>query len=166
MRNNIIDIQRELSNWLSNAKKIAIVGVGNRSRKDDFIGIKVARELKKVISSRRVVILDCGTIPENYIDIIEKFEPSHILVIDAAQIGLEPGDLMLVDSKKIYGLTLSTHNLPLNIFADYLKKVAGAKIALLAIQPDKIEYEIGLTKKLRYTANELTEVLLKVLSRK
>ena len=164
MKKNSRHIENELSNWLSNANKIAIVGIGNELRQDDFIGMQVTRNLKGIVSSKKISIFECETVPENFIGAIGKIRPSHILVIDAAQIGLESGDFTPVGFERVRGLTISTHNLSLEIFANYLKKVTDAKIALLAIQPDKIEFNAGMSEKLKKTASVLTNILTKVLT--
>jgi hydrogenase 3 maturation protease len=165
MRSNVKNFEKKISDLILNADKIAIIGVGNELKKDDYIGSFIVRKLKKKRSLKKVLILDCGTTPENYTGIVKKFRPSHILVIDAAQLGMKPGNLVLVDIEKVQGLTISTHNLPLRVLADYLKKDTGAKIALLGIQPKKIVFEMGLTEELQEAANDVVEILDKLLSR-
>ena len=157
------DTEQKLLDWISKYDKIAVAGIGNELRQDDFVGSQIVRNLKKVVSSDRILILDCETVPENYLGVIERFKPSHILVIDAAQIGLEPGKYMLVGFEKVRGEGISTHDLSLEIFAKYIKKVIDAKLILLAIQPKSIEFEIGLTEELAKTAKEITNLLSKVL---
>lgn len=164
MIEDIKNLEIELKEWLDGIKKIAIIGIGNELKKDDFVGSFIARKLKNVAFSKRVLILDCETVPESYTDKIIEFNPSHILVIDAAHLGMRPSNFKLVDFDKVHGLTISTHNLPLSLFAKYLERVTGAKTALLGIQPSNIEFEIGLTKELRETANEIHKVIIKVLS--
>ena len=164
MRSNVKNFKKKISDWILNADKIAIIGVGNELKKDDYIGSFIVRKLKKKGSLKKVLILDCGTTPENYTGIVKKFRPSHILVIDAAQLGMKPGNFVLVDIEKVQGLTISTHNLPLRVLADYLKKDTGAKIALLGIQPKKIVFETGLTEELQEAANNVVEILAKLLS--
>jgi hydrogenase 3 maturation protease len=158
------DIEQKLLNWLANCNKIAVVGIGNELRQDDFIGSRIVRNLKKDLTSDKILILDCETVPENYLGVIERFKPSHILVIDAAQIGLDPGKYMLVGFEKVRGEGISTHDLSLEIFAEYIKKVTDAELILLAIQPKSIEFETGLTEDLSKTAEEITDLLLKVLT--
>jgi hydrogenase 3 maturation protease len=164
METNVKDFEKKISDWILNANKIAIIGVGNELKKDDYTGSFIVRKLKKKKSLKKVLILDCGTIPENYTGIVKKFQPSHILVIDAAQLGMKPGNLILVDIEKVQGLTISTHNLPLRILAGYLKKDTGAKVALLGIQPKKIDFETGLTEELKEAANNVIRILEKLLS--
>jgi len=158
------DIEHELLNWLKDARRIVVVGVGNPLRKDDSVGVRVARRLNKTLHSEKVNILECETVPENYLGSIERIRPSHVLVIDAAEAGLEPGRLILTELSEVHGLAISSHNIPLSVFGEYLKRTIGARVALLAIQPEKVEFGEGLSERLREAMDEVASILLKVLA--
>jgi hypothetical protein len=53
--------------------------------------------------------------------------------------------------------------LPLRIFCEQVKKVTGAKIALLLIEPANMEFGEGLSAEVQATSERLTNVLLEVL---
>lgn len=158
------DLESKLLSWLGDARRIVVVGVGNELRGDDSVGIRVTRQLKTTLDSRRVSILEAETVPENYLGTIEQLDPSHVLVIDAAEIGLEPGSVVFTELSEVHGLTVSTHNLPLSVFAEYLRRVTGAKIALLAIQPGNVEFGADLTERLRKVSAEVVKILSEILS--
>jgi len=162
-RNNTGLIEKKLRNWFSDAQRVVLAGIGNPIRKDDFVGVKIIRHLKNR-SSTSVYAIECETIPESFIDSIEKFKPTHILVIDAALLNLKPGSARLLNLIEMAKLpAISTHTLPLKIFCEYLKKTTGAKIALLAIQPGDTNFGEGLTAELEKTAKKLANLLLKIL---
>lgn len=144
---------------------IVVVGVGNELRGDDSVGVRMARDLKAALGSQKISILETGTVPENYLGTIERLNPSHVLVIDAAETGLEPGSVVLTELSEAHGLIVSTHHLPLSVFAEYLKRATGAKTALLAIQPGDVEFRTSLTVRVREAAVEVEKILLDVLSR-
>jgi len=158
---------KQLEKWLSNAEKVVIAGIGNEIRKDDFVGVKIVRELAKKLKSKNVFLIECETVPESYVGQIAKFNPSHVLLIDAGMLGLEPGQAKLVDVKQlaIYP-AISTHALPLRIFCELVEEMTKAKIALLAIQPKDVDFGEGLSPELEKTANQITRILLKILSGK
>ena len=161
-RNCTSDIGNELKGWLSNARKVAIAGVGNQLRKDDFAGVQVVRNLQGKVS-RAVYLIECETIPENFLEPIVRFEPTHVLIIDAALMGLEPGSSKLIEPNRIGGHTISTHTLPLRIFCEYLSKTTGAKIALLSVQPEDTSFGEGLTTDLKATVKRLSSILAEIL---
>jgi hydrogenase 3 maturation protease len=153
----------DLKNWLSNAQKVVIAGIGNPLRKDDFVGVEIVRNLHNNVS-RSVYLIECETVPESYIEPIIKFKPTHILIIDAAMLNLTSGSSKLIEpDQMVTHPPFSTHILPLRIFCEYLAKTTEAKIALLAIQPKDTSFGEGLTSKLRETTTTLTNLLSRFL---
>jgi hydrogenase 3 maturation protease len=157
------EIEDDLKIWLSNAKRVIVAGIGNPLRKDDFVGVEIVRKLNNQVS-KLVRLIECEDVPESFIEPIAEFEPTHILIIDAAMLNLKPGESKLIEvSELIEQSPISTHALPLRIFCEYLAKTTGAKIALLLMQPQDTGFGEGLTSKLRETATTLTNLLLKFL---
>jgi len=163
MPNEKYNIQIELKNWLSDAEKIVIAGIGNPIRMDDFVGVKIVQDLQGKIS-KKVYLIECEIVPESFIQQIVDFNPTHILLIDAAILGLGHGEARLVKPEKltIYP-AFSTHMLPLRIFCEYLAKATTAKIALLLIEPKKADFGEGLTSEVEATAQLVINALLRVL---
>jgi len=162
-RNDKSETEVRLRNWLSNARRVVIAGIGNPLRKDDFVGVKIVRSLRNKVSEA-VYVVECETVPESFIQPIEEFKPTHILVIDAALLNLKPGSSKLVEPAQLAEQTaISTHALPLQMFCEYLAGTTGAKIALLAIQPKDASFGEDLTAELEKTAKHLTNFLSKIL---
>lgn len=162
-KNKENDVEVDLKNWLSNAQKVVIAGIGNPLRKDDFVGVEIVRNLLNKVS-QSVYLIECETVPESFVEPITEFKPTHVLIIDAALLNLKPGSSKLIEPSQMMKQTaISTHALPLRIFCEYLAKTTGAKIALLVIQPKDTSFGEGLTSKLRETATNLTNLLSRVL---
>lgn len=156
-------IKKELKKWFVDAKKVVIAGIGNPIRTDDYIGLKIVEQLKGKLTET-VFLLECETVPESYLLDIEEFNPTHVLLIDAAFLGLNPGEASLVDAEKMGDFSaITTHLLPLRIFCDYVKQATGAKIALLLIEPKSTEFSESLTAEVQTTAERLTKLLLGLL---
>jgi hydrogenase 3 maturation protease len=156
-------IGKELENWLTDAKKVVIAGIGNPIRSDDYVGLKIVQDLQGKVSGN-VCLLECETVPESYLLDIEEFKPTHVILIDAAFLGLNPGEVRLVDSEKISDFpAITTHVLPLRIFCEYVKQATGAKIALLLIEPKSMEFGEGLTAEVQEAAEKVTKILLELL---
>jgi hydrogenase maturation protease len=111
-----------------------------------------------------VCLLECETVPESYILDIEQFQPTHVLLIDAAFLELKPGDAQLVDAERMMDYSaVSTHALPLRIFCEHVKKTTGAKVGLLLIEPADMEFGEGLSVEVEAASERLTKVLLEFL---
>ncbi len=162
-KNTKEEIEDDLKIWLSNSQRVIVAGIGNPLRKDDFVGVEIVRKLKNQVS-KFVRLIECEDVPESFIEPIAEFEPTHILIIDAAMLDLKPGESKLIEvSELIEQSPISTHALPLRIFCEYLAKTTGAKIALLLMQPEDTGFGEGLTSKLKETATTMTNLLLKFL---
>jgi hydrogenase 3 maturation protease len=158
------DIETELRNWLFSAKKIVVAGIGNPIRCDDYVGLKIIEDMQGRVPEN-VQLLECETVPESFLLDIEEFSPTHVLLVDAAILGLNPGEVRLVAAEKVVDFSaVTTHVLPLRVFCEYVNKVTGAKIGLLLIEPKCMEFSEGLSKEVKATAESLTKVLLEVLT--
>ncbi len=152
-------VTRALANWLRNAREIVVMGIGNPMRRDDYVGMVVVRHLK-AYTLPGVHLIETGEVPESYLGVVEENHPSHVLMIDAAEMSEQPGTARLVSPKEIEGLSLSTHTLPLSIISEYIKCRTGAKIALFAIQPGVLEFGEGLSEELSKVVEELANLVV------
>lgn len=110
-----------------------------------------------------MLLIDAGVAPENFTAKIKKFEPSHVLMIDATDLGLEPGTTSIVDLSSITGPSIFSHRLPLSIFADYLRAQIETKIILLGIQPANARMGSTMSEQVKKAVDETSEVILKTI---
>jgi len=159
------DIEQQLKDWFSDRDKVVIAGIGNPIRGDDYAGLKIAENLQTKVSNN-VCVLECETVPENYLLDIQNFHPTHILLIDAALIDAQPGETKLVKATTIAGVsTFSSHGLPLRLFCEYITKLLpDVKISLLLIEPTNMDFGCELSPKVQTTVDMLTEILQRLLT--
>ena len=158
-----VDVESLLKDWLSDAKRVVVAGIGNPFRRDDFVGVEIVRNLKAKVS-KNVYLIEAETIPESYMQQIAEFKPTHLLLVDAGIINKPAGTAQLADPTQLMRKTsISTHTLPLRIFCDYLTQTTNAKICLLIIQPADASFGEGLTPPLKKVATNLTNLLQKLL---
>jgi hydrogenase 3 maturation protease len=159
------NVQHEVREWLADAERVVVAGIGNPIRSDDFVGVKIVQDLQGKVSEK-VYLIECETVPESFLQPIVEFKPTHVLLIDAAMLGLKPGEMRLMDPERIADFpAVSTHMLPLRIFCEYLTATTKAKIALLLIEPENVEFGEGLTPDVQATAEKITDMLLHLLTR-
>jgi hydrogenase 3 maturation protease len=156
------DTEYELENWLSGAERIVIAGIGNPIRTDDYAGVAVYQGLKGKVS-QKVYLVECETVPESFAQQIIDFNPTHVLLVDAAFLGLKPGSFKLAKPEELMNYpAFSTHMLPLRIFCDHIKEMTKAKIALLLIEPESIEFGEGLTSTLKASTKGIADTLIRL----
>ena len=158
-----VSFEEKLRGWFSNAERVVVAGIGNPIRMDDFVGVKIVRDLQGRVSEK-VLLIECETVPESFIQQIVDFKPTHVLLIDAAVMGLEPGTCRLVKPEhlKVFP-AISTHMLPLRVFCDYLAGATNAKIALLLIEPKETDFGEGLSPEVDAAEKTIVNFLLKFL---
>ncbi len=162
MANEKYDLQKALGEWLADSKRVIVAGIGNSIRRDDFVGVKIVQGLQGKVSER-VCLLECETVPESFMQEIIDLKPSHVLLIDAAILGLKPSEARLIFPEQVTNFpAVTSHMLPMRIFCEYVAKMTEAKIALLLIEPEDMEFGEGLTLKVQETAEKITEMLLKL----
>jgi len=161
--NGKYSVQKELKKWLSDAERVVVAGIGNPIRKDDFVGVKIVQNLREKVS-KKVYLIECETVPESFLQQITDFNPTHVLLLDAAILGLKPGNSRLINPERLANFSaFSTHMLPLHIFCEYLAKTTNTKIALLLIEPKKADFGEGLTSEVDASAQRIVDILLGIL---
>ena len=154
----------QIADWLKGFQKLAVLGIGNPLRGDDAIGVEILKRLKGRVP-RNVALFDCEMVPENFLSEIERFRPTHVLMIDAAQLDLEPGEARLIPTEKITGVALSTHTLPLSLTAEILRGDIGARVVLLGVKPERTEFGEGLSPRLQKASEEIAAIILEAIKR-
>lgn len=157
-----MSVIEDVTQWLSPAQKIVLIGIGNPLRRDDNVGVKIIEGLEGNVPSS-VLLIKSETIPENFLEPIIQFKPTHILLIDAALLDTKPGSIKLMHSLPVSRVPISTHILPLQIFCEYLTKLINPKIAFLLIQPEDTSFGEGLTQRLDAVRKQLIEHLLQII---
>jgi hydrogenase 3 maturation protease len=152
----------KLKAWLSQAEKVVVVGVGNTMRRDDAVGVEIVKLLQSKVSPN-VLLIEAETMPEDYMDQIVNFHPSHVLILDSGLIGEKPGNAQLLAPAENMKAAVSSHMLPLQVFCAYLEKAIRAKILMLIIQPKDTEIGENLTKELTNSAQKIADFLVGVL---
>jgi hydrogenase 3 maturation protease len=152
-----------LGNWFLGARKVVVAGIGNPIRMDDCAGVKIAQNLRGR-ASEKVCLIECETVPESFTQQIVDFDPSHVLLIDAALLGLKPGSSRIVQPAQVAAYAAySTHTLPLRIFCEYLAETTKARIALLLIEPKETDFGEGLSSEVEASIRQITSILLNIL---
>ncbi len=108
--------------------------VGNGMMGDDAAGPLLAALLERSPAPGWQVV-DGGSAPENVVHRLRSMTPARVLVVDAAEMALEPGDVRLVDDRFIVErLMTTTHDLPVSFVIEMLRQTVP-EVHFLGIQP-------------------------------
>ncbi len=120
-------------------RPVAVLGVGSELRCDDAAGGLLAAELSRQ-ALPGVHALDGGSAPENCTAEIRRIAASHLVIVDAADLGESPGTIRVIPPADIGGTSFGTHSLPLSVLADYLRTEVGCRVIVIGIQPKSLAF--------------------------
>ncbi|WP_048055696.1 hydrogenase maturation peptidase HycI [Methanotorris igneus] len=166
-----------LKEFLENCEKLVIMGIGNEMKGDDGVGIYIVKEIAKrfgkdvndinsevIKISENIILLNCGTVPENFTDVLKRESPTHIIMVDAALMNEEIGTIKVINPEDIADVGFSTHALPLSIIVKYIKKSINTKIIVIGIEPKIIDFDKPLSDEVRRCADNFVEYLIKIIN--
>ena len=161
-------LKATLKSRLHKAKKVALLAVGSELRGDDAAGILVGKHLseapQKNQQQRQFKVFFGDTAPENLTGEIKKFQPTHLIIVDAADSAAKPGKITLIEPEESGGVSFCTHKLPLKILVDYLSwSLACCQIIIIGIQPEKLDFGAPLSKKVQASAIQVAKMIKEIL---
>jgi hydrogenase 3 maturation protease len=130
--------EEELEAILKGARKTVVMAVGDELDPRDCLGHLAGRRIS-ALNLKAVDVLLTSQMPENFTSVVRRMKPSHVVLIDAAEMGRSPGDVAIIDAGKISATRVSTHAMPLSVLMEYLEKELKVKVALVGIQPTASE---------------------------
>jgi hydrogenase 3 maturation protease len=139
-------------------RSVVVLGVGSELLSDDAAGVRVAAAIgRKPLPG--VTAMDGGSAPENCTAELRQISPSHLIIVDCAQMGEAPGTVRIIDAADIGGVSFGTHALPLSVLADYVAREIGCRVTVIGIQPLTIEFGEGLSPEVSAAVDEVDHVL-------
>jgi len=165
----LLPLKKRIRTNLKGAKKVAILGIGSYLNGDDALGLLFIEEVRAILRGTKftvpVKLFSCGTAPENFTGVIKKFRPSHIIVVDAADMGKKTGSICLVDGKdQNLNVSFSTHGLPFEIFARYIFHYMDTRMIIIGIQAKNLGFGTPVSgqvqKSIKKVASIVKEALL------
>ncbi len=163
MKNLKPSLKQHLKDKLSGAAKVVILGIGSELCGDDSAGMVLVRELEKSVRPDKggpeVLFLAGSTAPENFTGDIKKFRPTHLVMVDCADMGIKPGEAIILDPDEAGGISFSTHRMPLSIMIRYLRIFIDCEMILIGIQPRSLKFGSGLSREAEEAVSCLTGAL-------
>ncbi len=140
------------------SSRYALLCVGNSMMGDDGAGPRLAELCaEKPLSGWTVV--DGGAAPENDIGYLRELRPAHLVIVDATDMGLTPGEMRIIDEDDIAEMfMMTTHNLPLTFLIQQLREDIP-QITFVGIQPDVVAFYFPMSAAVEQAVNRLYQLL-------
>lgn len=131
--------------------KILVVGVGNILLADEGLGIIALSELRKKMTCVDVVMFDAGTDIYKIMNLDDCFQ--KIIVLDAVKQKQPAGTIyrLPLEQIEIEADAKSSHQIKvieaLKLMQVTIDNFKESEIIIMGVEPDKIEYCVGLSKE-------------------
>jgi len=145
----------ELAKILSEDRTALFVGVGNRLKSDDAIGIYIC---EKIIQTdfKKVLIVESGI--EKFVGKINSIAPDILVLVDCTDFNKEPGYCDLVPIDNILDHTMHTHTISLKRISEFFEMPTY----LLGIQPKNVMFGEDISEEVANSANNLIQLINKI----
>lgn len=140
------------------SSRYALLCVGNSMMGDDGAGPRLAELCAEQPLSGWTVV-DGGAAPENDIGFLREQRPQHLVIVDATDMGLAPGEMRIIDENDIADMfMMTTHNLPLTFLIQQLREDIP-QITFVGIQPDVVAFYYPMSAAVEQAINRLHQRL-------
>jgi len=141
-----------------------VLGIGMDWKSDDRLGCALARALaRKLAATPGIRVASGGEAPENFTGTVRAFAPSHVVLLDAVDHGLEPGTVFLADERSIAVGDMTSHHLPLKLLMRFLGDSIPCRVILVGVQPLNLRPGNRLSSPVRKTLPGLAGFLAETL---
>ena len=125
-----------------------LLTVGNGMMGDDGAGVLLAQMLRDEPLADWSVV-NGGSAPENVLHRIREMDATRVLIVDAADMDLEPGAIRRINAEKLDDpFLMTTHKLPLTFLIESLQEFVP-QVDLLGIQPNIVAFGFPISEEVR-----------------
>ena len=140
---------------------VILVGMGNRDRADDGVGLELAERLKKRYPNH-VFSEEDKSVEGIVFEQMERQDIDTILFIDATDFGGNPGDVQCFRSEDAQRFvpSFSTHKVPITLLMEVVEQ-HGKKPLLLGIQPESLDFLASMSPSMEEILRRLEEEFIR-----
>jgi hydrogenase 3 maturation protease len=153
-----MSLREELARRLSG--RVVVVGVGNPLRGDDAAGCLVARRLQGTPGVR---VVEAEEVPESFVGDIAAAMPDVVALVDAVDLGAEPGAVAMLEREQVATYAPTTHRMPLSLVMEVVQRRTGTDVFLIAVQPLTLAFGAKVSPEVSATVEVLAAVLSELL---
>ena len=141
-----------------------MIGMGNELRADDAVGLHVVR-LLKAHSSNHLQVYEGHMMPEAFLKPACGHHPTHVVIVDAAELHIRPGEWRLISSDELTEGMFTTHAIPATEIAAEFDRRCAAQVIFVGIQPKIRETSLKLSTECQRAAQEIASIIQKIMIR-
>lgn len=134
------ELFKKILEKLKSSSKIVFMGIGEEKLSDDAVGIYVISKLLDH-SNDKFLFINAGIDPMSRIEDIEKFQPSHLVLLDTCTLNKPPGTIAIIERENIQEyVPISSHTIPVHVVIDFLiEKLPRLNVFMIGFVPKSLE---------------------------
>ncbi|MFX0134812.1 MAG: hydrogenase maturation protease, partial [Candidatus Hodarchaeota archaeon] len=110
-----------------------------------------------------VFLVEGETAPLTFINEIYEWNPTHLILLDAADLKKSPGTIEFLQKEEMPLYSISSHSMSKNLLLDFLyASLLDLEIIIIGIQVENIFHEKGISETVKIAVDKLTNVLTKL----
>lgn len=133
---------------------VVLWGIGNPLYGDDAAGPALANMLKTK-TPLWLRVFNCETVPENYVAPLRKISPATLLIVDAADMDEDPGEIRRMGLGDFSNISFGTHGLPIDMMLEGM----GINVVIIGIQPLSRDIGANISSPVRHAVGKLAELI-------
>jgi len=150
-----------LKTELRRLDKLAVLGTGNALKADDAAGLLVANLLDNHLTryqKSKIKVLRAYEIIGPYLKKIKRIRPSHLIIVDAIDLGRKPGSIVTtrIDPAKKRKKTAGGE---FYAFLARLSADTSCRIYLVGVQPETLDFGHPVTPSIKEACREIVDFL-------
>lgn len=137
-------------------EETAFIGLGNMDRGDDAAGLSIINALSREKTGH--FYSEQQGLETVILDLIKRSRITRVIFIDSSDFRAEPGDFRLFKREDVEYDQISSHKIPLSIYAALLE-MSGKEVLILGIQPKSLEYGAELSDEVAMAITDIEKTL-------
>ena len=143
-----------LALFLKDVQTLVVIGMGNELHGDDGVGLHVV-QLLRPSHTPRLHVFEGHMTPEVYIKPACDIHPTHVLIVDAAELQTAPGTWRIIEAGELREEMFTTHAIPASAIAAEIERRCNAQVGFLGIQPRRCDVSLSLSDECRRAAEQV-----------
>jgi hydrogenase maturation protease len=158
-------LEQVLGKAIDKNARTALVGIGNRDRYDDFVGVYVIQRLQaKGLRKENLLLVEARDAPTQFITEIYDWKPECVIMIDALDAKEAAGEVLSIPKDALHKHSVDSHSNAKLLLLDFLLGlIPDLRVHVLGIQVRDISFAKKLSKEVQASAEWLIEFLYKLL---
>ena len=146
----VLDRLAEIAN-----QKTAFIGLGNRDRGDDAVGLRFVEDLRQL--NPNYFFSEEQGLESIILQIMKDKDVDNVIFVDSCDFGSQPGEIALLKLDSI-DETISTHKIPLSMLMALIQS-EGKKAYLVGIQPESLDFGRDISETIKAILERIEDVV-------